>query len=386
MGQILGNQLLFQKYNGKVYTKASVDIRSSASGQTDKTWNTKEDLQFLENSLELPVSEKSYSLGIKSLPKSSVQFILECYWDTFAVENVQLVLISEKPIDFVDGMFDGFVKSPNASITEAVLNPTHGLVSQIENKNEGFIITVKDIHENSLRLNCLPSNKIEEVKERILDAQRRLNLDPMPVENQRLVYRGRILNNGHLVSDDITTTETTIHVVRANIPIQEDDNMLERGQVTSLLSEKVNSINILLRNAQECLLYATTDGDFNQRRTFEEQRGGVVERPSLPDLGQVCEDLGEVFMKWSHQLHRASNILIDEPRYASSNESDPKFVEHRKIIQNNIDVAKYMGPCVKNLSQINFVIQQDQTYPEIRGQPNHGRRTNGTGPLELDQF
>ncbi|CAG5099798.1 Oidioi.mRNA.OKI2018_I69.XSR.g16691.t1.cds [Oikopleura dioica] len=131
--------------------------------------------------------------------------------------------------------------------------------------------------------------------------------------------------------------------------------------------------NTLIANGLECVKASNMDTPASERKRFSDstETGIEVEGTDLPDLAEITESLGQAMIKWSNELHLMGNTLIEREAIYRDPATGALFKRPlnladsgKNLYQNNLDAAKYFGPCFKILSDFHVNI----TLPPSSGE------------------
>ncbi|CAG5104546.1 Oidioi.mRNA.OKI2018_I69.chr1.g1323.t1.cds [Oikopleura dioica] len=173
----------------------------------------------------------------------------------------------------------------------------------MESDGETFKLIIKTMGDSSIPIEINGDAKILELKEKIQAALENIqNEDVLERDNQRIIFRGRLLNNDLKIKDiqNLEREGGVMHVVRLNIPApgRNDPTAAQRENLeqmarNELVMAKIRSLETLLKNADQCVSYSQRNTNWNERRELQEPENlgeGVM---SVKDFGNVAEDFGE---------------------------------------------------------------------------------------------
>jgi len=124
---------------------------------------------------------------------------------------------------------------------------------------------------------------------------------------------------------------------------------------------KINNINILHRNVNQCGEWAKTNGKPIDRPRYNDPQINTPSQPNAFYLGNVMQNLGETFTDMSNNLKGLSQVLKDDKDFR-----DPeKREEQRRTIQNNMDTVRYNAPLFKNLTKLGIPVNYPQGKIEL---------------------
>merc|ERR1712130_189052 len=138
---------------------------------------------------------------------------------------------------------------------------------------------------------------------------------------------------------------------------QTDDNLERRAQ-NARVAAKLRNCQILQKNFAACVNAAQVgmDPDARQRHNNVSE---VVQEPHLSDLGHFAQDMSESLLTWSHQLERLGKQLVRDE--ALPDREATEYRDQRRLIQNNMDAARYLSPQLQNFSQ--FIVPLGEARP-----------------------
>lgn len=260
----------------------------------------------------------------------------------------------------------------------------------MESNRETYNLTVKTLGNTSLPIKINGDATIWDLKLEIQRALENLNNNEevLAQGNQRIIYRGRLLNNEMKIKDvaNLQQNGDVMHVVRSGGIVvagtetgrNQNGENLEALAREELVNQKIRSLRCLLRNGEECIKFAQQNRNSENRQRFPEEENLNVERPSIQDFGEITEQFGQALVKWSTQLSRLSNMLAEDPAVAINQRqvmlptSRYSFEECERIFQNNMDVARYLSTACQIFSE--FFIPLD--HPPRRVSTLAARRTD----------
>lgn len=194
------------------------------------------------------------------------------------------------------------------------------------------------------------------------------------VDNLRLVRLGTELqpNEAALVGLNLANNDTLIsqwpprpiqpqqgRVINQNLAEEADGDALEFGR--SEEATKIRNLSIFQRNFKECVKASKRRIDPNDRIRFNDPAREPPPNPVVSDLGDPFDDIGNALLEWSEQLHKTADVLVADPRYGDNVD---ELNRHRRLIDNNMQAARYLTPVIKHLT--NFIIPIDRTADNPR--------------------
>jgi len=114
----------------------------------------------------------------------------------------------------------------------------------------------------------------------------------------------------------------------------------------------------LQKNFAACV-NAAQEGMDPDARQRHNNVSDIVEEPHLSDLGHFAQDMSESLLTWSHQLKRLGEQLVRDE--ALPDRDAPEYRDQRRLIQNNMDAARYLSPQLQNFSQ--FIVPLGESRP-----------------------
>jgi len=119
---------------------------------------------------------------------------------------------------------------------------------------------------------------------------------------------------------------------------------------------KIRNLSIFQRNFKECVKASKRGIDPGDRTRFNDPAREPPANPVVSDLGDPLDDIGNALLEWSEQLHKTADVLVADPRYGDNVD---QLNMHRRLIDNNMQAARYLTPVIKHLT--NFIIPIDRT-------------------------
>lgn len=134
---------------------------------------------------------------------------------------------------------------------------------------------------------------------------------------------------------------------------------------------RYNNCAILHRNFDACVEASMNGLDPAQRTRFNDPLSESPPVPAAADLGSHILGLARTVRNWALELNRLSNELI---RDVEAPTGTPEREALRRLIQNNMDAARYFHPHLQNLTQ--FCVPLNMAAPR----PLFITETNQTNP------
>ena len=111
---------------------------------------------------------------------------------------------------------------------------------------------------------------------------------------------------------------------------------------------KFNNMMILYRNIVACVTSSLSESNPSDRIRYNDTDQAISPRPSGIELGHHIIELSKIVKTWGGELNRLSDLLIRDP-----NLNDHEAGElARRLIQNNMDTARYFVPYLQNLQNL----------------------------------
>jgi len=228
---------------------------------------------------------------------------------------------------------------------------------------------------------------VKDLKEKVasLAAQNQQMQDIRP-DNQRLVYQGHILTPDTKILSTIPRLEsgktiivTTVDPSQANptnnqAPSQ--DSLQQRANNTRAMNRLTNC-RLLQKNFDECIRQAQLDLEPSSRVRHNTLETHTPEAPKLTDLGYLTRDMTNSLLVWSSQLERLGKLLVEDRRLPDRECEDYGY--HRRLIQNNMDAARYLSPQLRNYADFIIPLAEERPRrlgvitprPDTTGRPNN---------------
>ena len=111
---------------------------------------------------------------------------------------------------------------------------------------------------------------------------------------------------------------------------------------------KFNNMMILYRNIVACVTSSVSEGNPSNRIRYNDSDQAISPRPSGIELGRHIIELSKTVKTWAVELHKLSDLLIRDPNLDGQ---DAKELA-RRLIQNNMDTARYFVPYLQNLQTL----------------------------------
>ena len=105
----------------------------------------------------------------------------------------------------------------------------------------------------------------------------------------------------------------------------------------------------MLRNIKACVENSALDAEPLNRPRYNEPEGQVAAQPSVVELGEKLIEFGQVIRKWAVEMSKLSDFLIRDPEMTME---EREYV--RRLIQNNMDTARYTSPALTNLYSLSI--------------------------------
>ena len=115
----------------------------------------------------------------------------------------------------------------------------------------------------------------------------------------------------------------------------------------------------------------------NDRIRYNSVDCRAPDEPGLRDLGHFARDFSTDLLTWSHQLKRLGETLVADESFPEGSACE-QYGETRKIIQNNMDSARYLSPLCAKFSE--FIIPLGSSAPRKLGIVDHSRLRRGGNP------
>ncbi|CAG5096602.1 Oidioi.mRNA.OKI2018_I69.XSR.g14696.t1.cds [Oikopleura dioica] len=239
-------------------------------------------------------------------------------------------------------------------------------------KQENNLRQSKELIELSVHVNDttklnlrLPADAlVEDVKKEIFE---RIGEDPIPPENQRLIYLAKVLKNEQRLKEVKNILQNPVFHLSFSDPANASTTPSSGNARIQHVRKKMELCNTLIANGLECIKSSNLDAPASSRKRFSEsmETGSDVQGTELPDLAEITESLGHAMVKCSSELHLMGNTLIEsETTYVDSATGAPferptnLADDGKNLYQNNLDAAKYFSPCFKILCDFHVNLTQ----------------------------
>ena len=199
------------------------------------------------------------------------------------------------------------------------------------------------------------------------------------------MFRGRLLIEAdQLKHVNGLTTGDEVHVVYSNIPLQVPPEITVRSttlpeesrlRIQSLVRQQQRSLRgrpynhaqtrvrnrfnnclILHRNFAACVDASIQGTNPPDRIRFNDPVEHSPDQPTAVDLGQHVRQLSQTVYKWALELNRLSNRLLIDGEVAEDTAEKETF---RRLVQNNMDAARYFHPHLLNLTKFQIPLNMD---------------------------
>lgn len=255
------------------------------------------------------------------------------------------------------------VQPNSAPVQQVDTVPIRQLALKVALPNSTF--TELSIAENAT-LRQLKELVIQKLNEGVFDFDQYGN---PTVDNLRLVRLGTELqpNDAALNGLNLANNDTLIsqwpprpaqpqqgRVINQNQAEEAEGDPPEFGR--SEEATKIRNLSIFQRNFKECVLASKRGIDPADRTRFNDPAREPPANPVVSDLGDPLDNIGNALLEWSEQLHKTADVLVADPRYG---DNVHKLNMDRRLIDNNMQAARYLTPVIKHLT--NFIIPIDRT-------------------------
>ena len=140
---------------------------------------------------------------------------------------------------------------------------------------------------------------------------------------------------------------------------QSNEDTLQRRAQSGRTVTRLHNCRVLQRNFHECVSAAQLGKDPEARDRHNDVLVQTPDEPHLEDLGFLTKEMSETMLTWSMQLTRLGEQLVrDEPL---PDRNADVYQVHRRLIQNNMDAARYLSPQLQNFSQ--FIVPLGEQRP-----------------------
>lgn len=119
---------------------------------------------------------------------------------------------------------------------------------------------------------------------------------------------------------------------------------------------RLNNCSILHRNIDACVTASSASSDPSGRTRYNDPAQTTAAEPSAIDFGNHVFKLAATVRDWALELNRLSDVLVRDPEF-----SGPEHREKvRRLIQNNMDTARYFHPYLQNFTSFNIPLISDR--------------------------
>jgi hypothetical protein len=136
---------------------------------------------------------------------------------------------------------------------------------------------------------------------------------------------------------------------------------------------RYNNCAILYRNFEACVRASMNGQNPADRIRYNDPETESPAEPTASDLGQHVRALANTVRNWALELNRLSDELIRDVEVpAGSRERE----ELRRLIQNNMDAARYFHPHLQNFTQFCVPLNMDAPRPLFTTEMQQARQDN----------
>ncbi|CBY18839.1 unnamed protein product [Oikopleura dioica] len=158
-----------------------------------------------------------------------------------------------------------------------------------------------------------------------------------------------------LLSDHLTPSqrEETIQYFN-NQPYFNPDEA--QNQQLSMAGNRLRHISIFHRNFRAALVQGVNNARPEDRPRFNDPERMTPVTPQAKDLGQTVRLLADDIRTFGLELIRLGAEFHRDPNFNGDDEAKENF---RRLIQNNMDAARYLHPLLTNLTNITIPLPHD---------------------------
>jgi len=122
-------------------------------------------------------------------------------------------------------------------------------------------------------------------------------------------------------------------------------------------NRKLVNCKIFHRNFKSCINASLGDMDPSGRIRHNDPETRTSNVPMVSEAGEHILEMAESVKQYALEISRLSNLLIMDPVFTDAE----KLENARRLVQNNIDAARYLYPYLQNFST--FAIPLSQSTP-----------------------
>ena len=223
---------------------------------------------------------------------------------------------------------------------EAEMGQNNQLISLKIQKENGLIFTLSV--DQNLTIKELKS----QIETRMIGKEQKQRVPEM-----QLTINDRILSKDNIKLNQISLIDKSVIYVKF---LQGNQNLVKERYTGGT---HLNRCRILQRNFEACIAICQASKDPTDRIRFNEAETPTPKSPTSVDGGQFVRIMANSLITWAVQLHRLSDQLIRDEQVTDS-ESE-KFKKARRLIQNNMDAARYMAQELSTFSQLVIPLKEN---------------------------